>query len=119
MFVTVKYGEGEKLKVNPNCYIRMIYDYIRKQLNIPPEIEFDLCKEDGERCHILEYPPNTNAAAQGILVPRQTFWVLVLQGTLNSGTSDTGNSGFKISGDNPREVKMYEESELHIVHNST
>uniref|UniRef100_A0A1B6IQF1 RBD domain-containing protein n=1 Tax=Homalodisca liturata TaxID=320908 RepID=A0A1B6IQF1_9HEMI len=108
MFVTVKYGENEELKVNPNCYTRIIHDYIRNQLNIPPETEFDLCTEDGERCHVMEYPPNTNAAAQGILPPRQTFRVLMLEErTIDNETlSGTSNFRSKTSADTPGEVSV-------------
>uniref|UniRef100_A0A1B6GJB0 RBD domain-containing protein n=1 Tax=Cuerna arida TaxID=1464854 RepID=A0A1B6GJB0_9HEMI len=118
MFVTVKYGEKEELKVNPNCYTRIIHDYIRSKLNIPTETEFDLCTEEGERCHILDHPPNTNAAAHGILPPRQTFRVLMLheRTSENETLSGTSNTRSKTSSETPGEVLVHEEGESHTGH---
>lgn len=70
MFTIVKHEHGE-LKINPNCYIRIIYDYIREQLSIPSDREFDLYSEDGSACFIYRHAPNTDGKT--ILKPRQTY----------------------------------------------
>lgn len=70
MFATVKHENGE-LKINPNCYIRIIYDYIREQLSIPADKDFDLYSEDGSACLILDHPPDTDGRT--VLTSRQTY----------------------------------------------
>lgn len=70
MFATVKHEDGE-LKINPNCYIRIIYDYIREQLSIPADRDFDLYSEDGSACFIYRHPPDTDGKT--VLTPRRTY----------------------------------------------
>lgn len=72
MIITVKHEEKE-LKVNPNCYISIIVDYIRNELLISTETMFDLRGPDGNLCKTPEYPPNTNA--KEILSPGETYYV--------------------------------------------
>lgn len=76
MFATVKHKDGE-LKINPNCYIRIIYDYIREQLSIPADKDFDLYSEDGSARLIHGHPPDTDGRT--VLTPRQTYTLEVFR----------------------------------------
>lgn len=100
-FVVVKYKDKE-LKVNPNCYLKIVYLHMRDQLGLPEEMEFDLRSEDGNMCQLANYSPNINA--KSILMPRgATFIVVPTCKSKSQDKEDNRGSEYSVSSSTGKE----------------
>lgn len=77
MFFKLFYGEGEEVLINPNCHIRLIYDYIRLKVGASDDMEIDVCDVHGDTKHIYEQPYHLNGLE--IFEQRKSYYLLAIR----------------------------------------
>lgn len=65
------------LLVNPNCYVRVMLEFIRKQCRLATTTIFDLCEESGGVKNLFTYP--TYAYATDQFVHKRTYYLIVFR----------------------------------------
>ncbi|CAG9822699.1 unnamed protein product [Phaedon cochleariae] len=68
--------ENKQLLFNPDCYIRIILDYVYGEVGIPNEIQnkFDFATEKGKVLKINDYPPNVIGLE--IFTDKETYYIV-------------------------------------------
>lgn len=69
-------GENKELLINPNCYIKILIEYIANQIDLATNC-FDLCDENGQLKKIKTHPPNMYAT--NILKYKETYYIVVCE----------------------------------------
>nr|XP_024217828.1 uncharacterized protein CXorf65 homolog [Halyomorpha halys] len=78
MFAKVLYGDSNEMIINPNCYVRLIYEYIRIKADVPSDVEIDLCDSKGNLKKINE-PPSYKSGLD-LLELGETYYIVALRG---------------------------------------
>ncbi|XP_026320118.1 uncharacterized protein LOC113230414 [Hyposmocoma kahamanoa] len=65
------------LLVNPNCYVRVMLEFIRKRCRLAATTVFDLCEESGNLKNLFSYP--TYAYATDKFEHKKTYFLIVLK----------------------------------------
>lgn len=63
--------------LNPDCYVRVMLEYIRKTCNLGQYTHFDLCDENGVMKGLFSLPTYTNGSA--FFEHRRTYYLIVLK----------------------------------------
>lgn len=65
------------LLVNPNCYIRVMLEFIRKKCRLAATTTFDLCEESGFIKKLFTYP--THAYVTDQFEHKKTYYLIVFR----------------------------------------
>lgn len=65
------------LLVNPNCYVRVMLEFIRKKCRLAATTTFDLCEESGGLKNLFTYP--THAYATDQFEHKRNYFLIVFR----------------------------------------
>lgn len=65
------------LLVNPNCYVRVMLEFIRKKCRLTATTTYDLCEESGGLKNLFAYP--TFAYATDRFEHKKTYYLIVFK----------------------------------------
>ncbi|KAF6211374.1 hypothetical protein GE061_011886 [Apolygus lucorum] len=68
-------GTGNYVFMNPNCNIKLIYEYLRVVADIPDEFEIDLCSESGYLLGL--YDAECTSSGLTYLKPRASYYIFI------------------------------------------
>ncbi|XP_064628873.1 uncharacterized protein CXorf65 homolog [Lineus longissimus] len=77
MFITLRFGDDDKLLVNPNCACKNILEFIREKCDCDKSALVDLCDENGCVKYLHEQPEMD--LASDIIQDKATYIPLVVE----------------------------------------
>ncbi|XP_065890639.1 uncharacterized protein CXorf65 homolog isoform X1 [Dysidea avara] len=77
MFITIKFGDDEKLLFNPDCSPKILLDNIKRRCRVPLQADIELLDEDGELKNFSQCMHERDAC--GVFTNRGVYYLLKIE----------------------------------------